>query len=124
MNTREKSLSAIAAALLATSVFSALSSPFLCLASAVGALALSLYLRHRGAFLNDNTPLLGALLIGGSAMCVFGGFIVVSPKVGLFVVGLILVPIFLFLLAFGARERMRAIIRRIDAWMPDDKPRD
>jgi hypothetical protein len=125
MNAHDRTLSATAGALLSSSVFSLSAYPFVCLTSAIAALALSLYLRQRGAFRDDNTPLLGALLIGGSAMTVLGGLIAVSPKAGFVVMGLILVPILLFLVAFGVRERVRAFIRRINAWFPhDDKPQN
>jgi len=120
MNPQEKALSSAAAALLAVAVFSALAFPIVCLTSAVCGLALSLYLRRRGAFRVDNTPLLGALLIGGSAMMVLAGVILVSPRAIFFVVGVALIP-FLFLLAFGIRERVRSIMRRIDAAIPDDE---
>jgi len=119
MSPREKALAATAVALLATAVFSTSASPFLCLTSAVCALALSLYLRHRGAFRDDNTPLMGALLIGGSTMMVLAGIAVVSLRAAVVVIGVVLVPILLFLMAFGIRERWRALLRRIEP-----KPRD
>ena len=119
--TRITALSATAAAMLAVAVFSVSGSSIVCLTSAICALALSLYLRRRGAFRNDNTPLLGALLIGGSAMMVLIGAIFVSPSAIFVVIGAALIP-FLFLLAFGIRERVRAFLRRVDAATPDEKP--
>jgi len=121
MNSREKALSATAATMLVVAVFSVSGSSIVCLTSAICALALSIYLRRRGAFRNDNTPLLGALLIGGSAMMVLIGAIFVSPRAIFVVMGAALIP-FLFLMAFGIRERARAIMRSIDAAMPDEKP--
>jgi hypothetical protein len=119
LNSQDKALTATAAALLAVAVFSTAASPFVCLTSAVCALALSLYLRHRGAFRDDNTPLVGALLIGGSTMMVLAGIAVASLRAALIVMGVVLVPILLFLMAFGIRERWRALLRRIEP-----KPRD
>jgi hypothetical protein len=121
MSSKEKALAAAAAAMLAVAVFSTSFSPYLCLASAAGALALSLYLRHRGAFRNDNTPLLGALLIGGSTMMVLAGIAVVSLRAALIVMGVVLIPILLFLLAFGIRERWRALLLRIEPKARDDE---
>jgi len=121
MNSREKALSAISGTLLASAIISAWVSPIVCLTSAICGLSLSLYLRRRGAFRDDNTPLLGALLISGSAMTALAGIILVSPKAIFVVMGVALIPI-LFLMAFGIREHVRAILRRIDAAMPDEKP--
>ena len=119
MSSKEKALAATAAALLAVAVFSTSVSPYLCLTSAVCALALSLYLRHRGAFRDDNTPLLGAFLIGGSTMMVLAGITVVSLHAAFILLGVALIPTLLFLMAFGVRERWRALLRRIEP-----KPRD
>jgi hypothetical protein len=121
MSPQENALAATAAALLAVAVFSTSASPFLCLTSAVGALALSLYLRYRGAFRNDNTPLVGALLIGGSSMMVLAGIAVVSLRAAFILFGVVLIPTVLFLLAFGIRERLRALWRWIEPEAHDDE---
>jgi len=119
MTPQEKALAGTASALLAVAVFSTSVSPYSCLTSAICALALSLYLRHRGAFRDDNTPLLGALLIGGSTMMVLAGIAVVSLRAAFILLGVVLIPVLLFLMAFGIRERWRALLRRIEP-----KPRD
>jgi hypothetical protein len=114
MNSQDKALTTGAAVLLATAFVSASASPIVCLASAICALTLSLYLRHRGAFRDDNTPLLGALLIGGSAITVLTGALVFAPLLSFVMIGLVMVPAILFLLAVLWRWRLREFIRRID----------
>ncbi len=123
MNPREKSLSAIAGALLAAAVFSMSVWPVACLTSAICGLALALYLRHRGAFRDDNAPLVGALLIGGSGIMVLMGVIVVSARAALIVMVVILAPILLFLLVFGIRERLRASWRNFQSATRDEEDR-
>lgn len=125
MNPTQKYFSLLAGALLVVSIFTTSAFPFASLASSTAALALSLYLRRRGAFQNDNTPLAGAFLIGGSVMMVLAGLFLVSPRVGVVVYAVILIPILLFLVVFGIRERLRSIGRFIesaDSSSRDDKP--
>lgn len=121
MNQHEKLLSGIAALLLTVAVFSMSVSPLVCLPSATCALALAIYLRHRGAFRDGNTPLAGAFLIGGSSMMLLTGVFIVSPLAFLIVAGVILVPILLFLLAFGMRERFRLFFRWVEQQPRDDE---
>jgi uncharacterized membrane protein len=122
MNPQEKVLSAGAAALLVVAILSVSTPSAVCLSSAGCALAISIYLRYRGAFRDDNTPLVGAFLIGGSAMMVLAGLFLVSPLALLIVSGAILIPIFLFLLAFGVREKLRSYMRKLDRLFDDGKP--
>jgi len=123
MNPTEKTLSIAASALLMVAVFSISKPSSLCFISASSALVLSIYLRRRGAFRGDNTPLLGAFLIGGSSMMALAGLFFVSPMALLVVAGAILIPIALFLLAFGIRERAKSFLRWADQKMRDaEKP--
>jgi hypothetical protein len=121
MNPRDQALSGIAAALLAVAVFSMFSGPIVCLASASACFVLSLYLRRRGAFRSDAGPLIGALLIGGSAAMVLTGIFLVSLYAALIVAGVILVPVLLFAAALFARERWRSFLRFLDP-PSDEKP--
>jgi hypothetical protein len=114
MNAQERTLSVTAAVLLATAGFSALASPYLCLITATCALALSLYLRHRGAFRNDSTPLLGALLIGGSAIMALPGALIFNVRVAFIVICVVLFPTILFLKIVVLRDILHAIGRFLD----------
>jgi len=121
MNRQQKILAAIAAFLVAAAVFSWTTWPVVCLASALPALALSLYLRHRGAFRSGNTPLAGAFLIAGSALMTFAGVGAVNLGAALVVCGAVLIPTLLLLLAFGLRERARGFRRNMQEILREDQ---
>ena len=121
MKPREKSLAIAAGALLAISVISMSLSAVVCLVSAICALALSLYLRRRGAFRNGNAPLAGVFLISGSGMTALLGLAGLDLRVAMFVLAAFLIPIFLFLMIFGLRERLRAIDRYFQRLSRDDE---
>jgi hypothetical protein len=118
---RHKALSTVACALLAASIFLPAVSPQACLASAVSALLLSFFLRAQGAFREDNTPLLGALLIGGSSVTIVVGIALVDSRLAFLIIGAVLVPTALFLAAFGVRERLRSIGRTLDDLVEKDQ---
>jgi len=122
MKPLEKGLSSVAAALLMVAIFSATKPSALCFSTAICALLLSIYLRFRGAFRTDNTPLLGAFLIGGSSMLALVGLFYISPMALLVVAGAVLVPTVLSLVVFGIRERLKYYERKLDRLFGDGKP--
>jgi hypothetical protein len=126
MAQRQNMLSAIAAVLLAASLPFSFRWPIVGLALSASTLTIALYLRHRGAFREGNTPLLGALLIGGGAITVLGGvfavLFTVSQYAAFMLFGALLTPPFVLLLVFGIRERIRSIERTLDEAHREDHP--
>jgi hypothetical protein len=123
VNGLHKSLAVIAVASLAVSAFTLFSLPVPGAACAIAALLLSIYLKMRGAFSEGNTPLLGALLIGGSGIMSIGGGLVVvshaSEKAAIILFLAMLAPGFVSLVAFGYWQRWR----RLQSWIerqPDE----
>jgi hypothetical protein len=117
-----KILSALAGAMLAASVVLMAAWPHGGLASAACTLTLSLYLRKRGAFREGNTPLTGALLIGGSSIMTLIGVTVLDVRLAFVIVGAAVITVGSFLLVFGARERLRSIVRRLDSLTEENSP--
>jgi hypothetical protein len=110
-----KTLSAVAGVMLAASVVLMAAWPPAGLASTVCTLTLSLYLRKHGAFREGNTPLAGALLIGGSSIMTVIGVAVLDVRLAFVIVGAVVITVGSFLLVFGARERLRSIVRTLDS---------
>lgn len=125
MDGPHKALSTVAAASLGISAITLFATPVPGAACAILALLLSIYLKIRGAFREGNTPLLGALLIGGSGILSIGGGLVVlsyvSQKAAIILYLLMLLPGFGFLILFGYREKWRRLQRWVEE-QPDKPP--
>jgi hypothetical protein len=126
MHGSHKLLSLLAASSLVISAMILFSTPVPGAACAMLALLLSIYLKICGAFNEGNTPLLGALLIGGSGILSIGGGLVVlshvSERAAIILYCLMLVPGFGLLIVFGYRERWRRFQRWVEQQSDEPPP--